>query len=136
MSSIVDTPVWSLALRRPQGKLSESERNIVALLQELIRDGRVLMPGVIRQELLSGIALPREFERIRGLLSAFPDLAVTMLDHERAAQMSNACRGKGVQGSLVDYLICSLSERYEAAILSTDRDFERYAEVLDLRLGV
>ncbi len=133
MSCIVDTPVWSLALRRPSGKLSAREREIVGSLQELVRDGQVLMPGVIRQEILSGIAQPREFERIRRLLGDFPDVPVKIDDHERAAEMFNACRARGIQGSLVDYLICALSEHHAAAIFSTDKDFKHYAEVLHLR---
>jgi hypothetical protein len=58
MLVLVDTPVWSLALRRQSRDLSERERSITQALEELIRDGRVQLIGVVRQELLSGNPVP------------------------------------------------------------------------------
>ena len=55
MNVLVDTPVWSLALRRKQVDLSAREKAITEALAELIRDGRAQLMGAIRQELLSGI---------------------------------------------------------------------------------
>jgi len=60
MNVLVDTPVWSLALRRRGVDLNARERVLTQALAELIREGRVQMMGAIRQELLSGI---REEER-------------------------------------------------------------------------
>jgi len=48
---VVDTSVWSLVLRRRAPENSALERE----LAELIREGRVVMVGAIRQELLSGV---------------------------------------------------------------------------------
>jgi len=48
---LVDTSVWSLALRRK----ARRDHAMVDELAELIREGRVMMMGPIRQELLSGI---------------------------------------------------------------------------------
>ncbi|HUK48606.1 MAG TPA: hypothetical protein VLW06_13475 [Terriglobales bacterium] len=55
MNVLVDTPVWSLALRRRRQVLSSEESRMCNALAELIREGRVLMIGSIRQELLSGM---------------------------------------------------------------------------------
>ena len=52
MSVLVDTPVWSLALRRGAPQDGPEVRELRALLVE----GRVVMMGPIRQELLSGSA--------------------------------------------------------------------------------
>ncbi|MGC4090300.1 MAG: hypothetical protein QM756_20965 [Polyangiaceae bacterium] len=61
MNVLVDTSVWSLALRRPT-----SERGAVAAeLVELIREGRVAMIGAIRQEILSGIRVAEQYRKLR-----------------------------------------------------------------------
>ncbi|MHC5725586.1 MAG: PIN domain-containing protein [Nostoc sp.] len=52
MKVIVDTSIWSLALRRNY-KVDDSP--YVAVLQELVADGRVALLGAVRQEILSGI---------------------------------------------------------------------------------
>ena len=56
MKVLVDTSVWSLALRRKDtARLSSDEQKLKAKLVEAVQLGRVAMLGVIRQELLSGI---------------------------------------------------------------------------------
>jgi hypothetical protein len=47
---IVDTPVWSYALR----KQNADDQHLVSLLENLIKDQRALIIGPIRQEILSG----------------------------------------------------------------------------------
>jgi hypothetical protein len=37
---LVDTIVWSLALRRTKGEIGETEQRVTAALRDLIRDGR------------------------------------------------------------------------------------------------
>ncbi len=67
MNVLVDTSVWSLALRRKAPHGTSAERELV----ELISEGRVLMIGAIRQELLSGIRATAQFEKLRDSLRAF-----------------------------------------------------------------
>jgi len=55
MNVLVDTSVWSLALRRKNESLTTNERFLVTELSELIREGRARVIGLVRQELLSGI---------------------------------------------------------------------------------
>jgi len=52
MKVIVDTCVWSISLRR---HVVKEEMAIATMLRELITDGRVVLLGAIRQEVLSGI---------------------------------------------------------------------------------
>jgi predicted nucleic acid-binding protein len=66
---IVDTSVWSLALRRAKRMDDAAPRE----LAELIREGRVVMLGPVRQELLSGIKQKAQFDMLREHLRAFPD---------------------------------------------------------------
>ncbi len=65
MMVLVDTPVWSLALRRRPEHLSTQEQQLTQALAELIREGRVQMLGPIRQELLSGIREEAQFRKLR-----------------------------------------------------------------------
>jgi predicted nucleic acid-binding protein len=127
---LVDTSVWSLSLRRAK----RVDDGVSKELSELIREGRVVMMGPIRQELLSGIKVKSQFELLRDHLRAFPDLALEAADHEEAADAFNRCRERGIQGSNTDFLICSAALRRGLAVYTTDRDFTQYAKVLELKL--
>ena len=130
MKVLVDTSVWSLALRCGQGGASGAVRE----LRNLIGDSRVQMIGPIRQEILSGIREEAQFKELEARLSAFPDLPLEPEDHVTAARFFNLCRGKGVQGSNTDFLICAVAVRHRLAIFSTDKDFAQYAKHLPIVL--
>jgi hypothetical protein len=107
---------------------------MVEELTELIREGRALLIGPIRQELLSGLSDGRQFKSLRDRLRAFNDLSIHRLDHERSAEFSNNCRQAGVQGSHTDFLICSVAAGNGAAILTANKDFRRYAKHVPISL--
>lgn len=132
MRVLVDTSVWSLALRRnvpPDGAA-------VAELVELIREVRVQMIGPVRQELLSGIRHQAQFEKLRDQLSAFPDLGLSAGDYETAAEFFNLCRASGVQGSNTDFLICAVAARNNLPIFTTDQDFSLFQRHLPITLHI
>lgn len=131
MKVLVDTAIWSLALRRRGGSGNDAA---IAELASLVEDGRVAMIGPIRQELLSGIREQAQFERLRQHLRAFPDTEITSADHEEAASFFNRCREKGVQGSNTDFLICAVAARHDFSIFTTDEDFKHFAGVLPIVL--
>jgi predicted nucleic acid-binding protein len=133
MTVLIDTPIWSLALRRAQG-LKPQEEALKRELAELVREGQARLTGPIRQEILSGIRDETQFRRLRGQLRAFPDDPLTTEDYEEAARAHNRCRRAGVAGSAIDFLICATAARREWAIFTTDSDFERYAKQLSIRL--
>ena len=127
---MVDTAVWSLAFRRNQNV----DDPFVTLLRELIRDGRAVLIGAVRQEILSGIRHEAQFERLRTYLQAFPDLELSSSDYELAAEFFNTCRRKGVQGANTDFLICAASVRRQFEILTTDKDFRSFQALLPVAL--
>jgi len=127
---LVDTAVWSLALRRRAG----SSHPAVVQLRSLIDEGRVSMVGPIRQELLSGIRTRASYERLRDALRPFEDELLERADFERAAEHFNACRASGIQGSNTDFLLCAVAERRRLPILTTDSDFTRSAAVIPIAL--
>jgi len=130
MKVIVDTSVWSLALRRPS---AESVAQVQELRQ-LIHDHRVQMLGPIRQEILSGIRSESQFHKLRKHLESFPDLPIQTEDYVTAAQFFNRCRSEGVQGSNTDFLICAVAVRNRASIFTTDKDFELFSQHLAIVL--
>jgi hypothetical protein len=134
MMVLVDTPVWSLALRQRPGDLNTRERALTRALAELIREGRAQIMGMIRQELLSGIREVEQFKKLRGYLRAFDEPGIDVRDYEDAARMHNQCRSRGIAGSAIDFLICAVAQRRNWQVFTTDPDFERYGKVLDLQL--
>lgn len=131
MKVLVDTAVWSLALRR---RASVARSVITTELAALVQDGRVAMIGPIRQEILSGIKERAQFNKLRDHLRAFPDFEISSHDHEEAAALFNRCREKGIQGSNTDFLICAVAARHEFSIFTTDGDFKHFARFLPIVL--
>lgn len=134
MNVLPDTPIWSLAFRRRER--SPEDQLLVDELTELILETRVTMIGPVRQEILSGIAHISQINKVKKRLEAFDDLSINTEDYERAAELFNLCRRKGIQGSHIDFLICAVSERHEASIFTTDDDFKQYAEHIPISLHV
>jgi predicted nucleic acid-binding protein len=75
---LVDTSIWSLALRRAKEDSSAFKRE----LENLIADHRVVMIGPVRQELLSGIRSQSQFDTLKKRLYAFPDEPISAEDYE------------------------------------------------------
>ena len=133
MKVLVDTVIWSLALRRTRRPESSA---VLEELAALVEDQRAAMIGPIRQELLSGIRESAQYESLREHLRAFPDAEITSADYEEAAAFFNRCRKKGVQGSNTDFLICAVAARNDFAIFTADEDFRRFAKILPVTLHI
>jgi hypothetical protein len=127
---LVDTPIWSYALR---SKNNEYQIEIDALTS-LIRDQRALTIGPIRQEILSGYSDLRKYSIIKDKLSYFANTPILDTDYERAAEFSNKCRKKGIQGSHIDFLICAVANRIDIPIFTNDKDFEYYQTIISIKL--
>jgi predicted nucleic acid-binding protein len=130
MLVLVDTPIWSLALRRTSTALNSHEQHLRATLRELIREARAQLLGPVRQELLSGIRHKPSFEKLRAELRSFDDPRLESADYEEAAHIHNQCRTRGIAGSPVDFLICAAALRRDWEIFTTDKDFARYARAV------
>lgn len=130
MRVLVDTSVWSEALRRAKG----IETDVVREFRNLIMEHRVDIIGPIRQEVLSGLREDAQSEKLEKHLASFPDLSLTKDDYVTAAKFFNTCRTKGVQGSNTDFLICAVAVRRQLAIYTTDKDFPLFAKHLSIVL--
>ena len=130
MKVIVDTSIWSFALRR--GKTSD--KSLLVELESLISDYRVQLIGPIRQELLSGIKSDQQFDKLKRYLSSFPDYHIQTEDFVLAAKFYNQCRKKGIQGSNTDFLICAIAVNNNWQIYTLDQDFSHFEKVLPIKL--
>jgi len=130
MKVIVDTSVWSLALRRDKQEFSTPVKE----LRHMIHDHRVQMIGPIRQEILSGIRSESHFKKLQKHLESFPDLPILTEDYVTTAKYFNRCRSKGIQGSNTDFLICAMAVRNKFSIYTTDKDFDLFSKHIDIVL--
>ncbi|HEX9819517.1 MAG TPA: PIN domain-containing protein [Methylomirabilota bacterium] len=131
---LVDTSVWSLALRRRPADLDAAERAVVGAWTALVRRGRASMIGPIRQEILSGIRQAEVFRALQAALADVPCLPINLGDYDRAAEFFSRCRSNGITGGHIDMLICAAAHRHRVPLLTTDPDFSRYARHVPLKL--
>jgi predicted nucleic acid-binding protein len=131
MKVLIDTCIWSLALRRDT---PSDQTHHVLELRQLISDLRIQIIGPVRQELLSGIRDRAQFDRLREHLRAFPNLELEAEDYEHAAEFYNTLRARGIQGSNTDFLICAVADRHEMPIYTVDTDFSLFAQHLPIQL--
>lgn len=134
MRVLVDTPIWSFALRRRADRLPAEARLHAREWTTLVREKRVLLLGPIRQEVLSGIRDQATFERLRIQLRAFEDEVLATEDFEEGARCGNRCRAAGIAGSTVDDLICAAALRRGVPIYTTDHEIVHYARHLPIEL--
>ena len=131
MSILVDTSVWSLALRRD---LPSSALEVQALVRLIEAGKSILMTGLILQELLQGFVGPKDRRQILDRFSSLPMLVPNRDDHIQAAELRNRCRRAGVQIGTIDALLAQLCIRHDLTMLSTDHDFRLVATQTTLKL--
>ncbi len=130
MNVLVDTSIWSYAFRSNNEKYQAETKELIAL----INNQRAVIIGPIRQEILSGYSDLNKFSAIRNKLSYFENAPIMDSDYELAAEFSNQCRKKGIQGSHIDFLICAVAARTNMPIFTTDKDFEQYQKIIPITL--
>ncbi len=121
---LLDTGVVSAVLRRR--RRGEREERLAAQVSELL-DGEiaVALPGIVVQEVLSGIAEPLQYRRVLGAIrESFPILLATEADHLRAATLVNAASARGLAVSTPDALIAAQALNHRAALFTTDVEFD------------
>jgi len=123
---LVDTTIWSLALRRRTATRSAVDTRLLDEWSTLVREGRAVLIGPIRQELLSGIRDASQFAVLRGHLGAFANVPIEDEDYVVAAELFNRCRSHGVSAASVDMLISAVAHRVEVFVFTTDVDFAHY----------
>lgn len=131
MTLLVDTSVWSLALRRDQ---PSTGAQVEALRRALLGDELVVTTGLVLQELLQGFAGPKAGADIIQRFAALPVIAPDRDDHIEAASLRNLCRRSGVQLGTIDALLAQLCIRHGLTLLTADNDFIHAAAHCPLRV--
>jgi predicted nucleic acid-binding protein len=131
VSLLVDTSVWSLALRRD----SPSDMPEVRALRDALGGGEIVATtGVILQELLQGVVPERTRIQITEMFAALEYLTPSREDHVAAAGVRNTLRSAGVQVGTIDALIAHLAIAGGHTLLATDNDFRSASSHIGLRL--
>ena len=131
MTLLVDTSVWSLAMRRDG---NDESREVIALREALDGADSVVTTGLVLQELLQGFSGPKAMEAIINRFGALPLIQPDRQDHIAAAEVRNVCRRSGVQVGTIDALLIQLCGRYELTLLSSDKDFANAAPHVPFKL--
>ncbi|MFC5870366.1 type II toxin-antitoxin system VapC family toxin [Aquincola agrisoli] len=125
MTLLVDTSVWSLALRRD---VEATEPEVQELKDALFGADVVVTTGLVLQELLQGFSGTKAQAQIVERFAALPLLQPDRDDHIGAANLRNTCRRAGVQMGTVDALLAQLAIRHDLTLLTTDKDFMHAAK--------
>jgi predicted nucleic acid-binding protein len=131
MSLLVDTSVWSLALRRD----APPDVPEVRALRDALAGGEIVATtGVILQELLQGVVPERARTQIIETFTALEYLAPSREDHVAAAGVRNTLRSAGVPVGTTDALITHLAIAGGHTLLTADKDFQTASSHVSLRL--
>jgi predicted nucleic acid-binding protein len=107
----------------------------VTAFQKFIADDAPLaIPGIVLQELLSGVRSQEQFRELQRAMEGFPILLATKIHHVQAARIINACRKEGIACSTVDALIAALTLESGGRLFTLDKDFRRMASCCGLEL--
>ncbi len=129
MKLLVDTSVWSLALRRDRpSDLPEVRR----LSGALLGGDDLFTTGLVLEELLQGFTGFHARDRIVERFASLPYLVPDRTDYIAAAELRNLSRGAGIEVGTIDALLAALCIRYDLTLLSADEDFRDMREVCDL----
>ena len=128
---IIDTSVWSEALRRKKNTVNSSETVVRKIIEN---DDEIVVLGIILQEILTGISNDKLFIEIQNILDDFVYLDITKNDYIYASELSNKCRSKGVIAGSIDFLITSTAIRNELQLVTFDKDFFNISKYSDLKI--
>ena len=125
---LVDTSVWSLALRRESPRRSR----YVQRFHKALSDGEVVLTGVVLQEVLQGLVAGPTRDRLVNEMSKLSLLVPSRDDHLLGAEFFTTCRRSGVQIATVDSLLAAMCSRRNLRLLTTDKDFLHAARHVEL----
>lgn len=131
MRVLVDTSVWSLALRKKGPTDHPCVQKLAALLS---RNEDVVLTGLILQEMLQAFRTDTTFRRVVNYFKPFPLLEFHRSDFVAAARLHRKCAAKGISASTADCQIAIASVENGCPLLTADKDFQRIARCSSLKL--
>ena len=131
MRVLVDTSVWSLALR----KKGPANHPGVEKLSLLLNEGEdIFITGTILQEILQAFRDARTLKTVVSHLDPIPLLPLDRTDFVEAAAIHRQCASNGITTSTTDCQIAEAAIRHDCLLLTADRDFLSIARHTDLKL--
>lgn len=128
---LIDTSIWSEALRRKEKSIDSSE----TVVRRIIENGdEIVIVGIILQEILSGITNEKLFSEIRDILSDFSFIDISKEDFIYAAELRNHCKKKGITAGSFDFLIASVSIRNKLLLVTYDNDLIHISKYTELKI--
>jgi predicted nucleic acid-binding protein len=131
---LLDTSVVSAVLRRRRRGPGEDAiaKKVAALLTN---DEEVVLPGIVFQEVLSGVAERLQQEKLlASVRESFPIALATEGDHLMAADLTTQAARRGVALSIPDALIAAQAINRRAVLFTLDTDFESLVPLATLKL--
>ena len=122
---LLDTSVVSAVLRRHRKGAAEDA--LAGRLEALLQgDQQVGLPGIVLQEVLSGIAERAQQEALMARLrEGFPVVLATEGDHLLGSDLTTLAARRGISLSTPDALIAAQAIHRHATLFTTDIDFAR-----------
>ena len=131
MTVLVDTSVWSLALRKD----GPADHLAVKKLQSFLLDTQnIVLIGIILQEILQGFKHEGTFTKVTTYLDAFPLLSLNRSDFVAAAKLRRQAASQGLILSTPDCQIAAAAIQHHCTLLTTDKDFSNLAQLVPLQL--
>lgn len=125
---VIDTSAWIEAFR--PGCAPE----LADLVKRLIGSGSVLLPGIVKAELLRGAKTRIEFNRLKDMLEGLTYVPLSESFWDELADFSFTLFRKGVTVPLVDTAIALATIQNDAPLLHRDRHFDMIAAATALKL--
>lgn len=125
---IIDTSAWIESFR-PQ-----SDKAFINFVKDLILKGRVLVPGIVKTELLRGTKNQKEYNNLNDLLKGLEYLSVSEDFWDKLSRFSFRLFRKGVTVPLTDTYIALLCIENNASILHRDKHYNLIAEKAPLKI--
>ena len=131
MKFLVDTSVWSEALRRKKQSIKSENTFIFQLINN---DETIILTGIILQEILTGIKTNKQFQNIQSILRDFNFIEPGIEDYIFAAELKNILMTKGIHAGSIDFLIASIAIKNDLFLASFDHDFDNISKYCNLNV--
>jgi predicted nucleic acid-binding protein len=125
---IIDTSAWIDSFR------PKADKGFSLLVKDLILKNRVLMPGIIKTELLRGTKTKSEFNRLHDLLRGITYLPVAEEFWDGLSEFAFQLFRKGISAPLTDTYIALVCIENKVSLLHHDKHFELIAQKTPLKI--
>jgi len=125
---IIDTSAWIDSFR------PKADQSLSLLVKDLILKDRVLMPGIIKTELLRGTRTKSEFKQLSDLLKGITYLPVAEEFWAGVSEFSFQLFRKGISAPLTNIYIALLCIENKTPLLHQDKHFELIAQKTPLKI--